>query len=212
MKKFSLFSALVLIVIIAAALLVWTNRENILAHFLARSLHVSVSLHSLEIDKHEATLDRLWIGNPPHSQTTTSFAAETSSIRAASGALFENPIVIEEIEIDNIFVGIEFYDAKGTESNWKTILNEDNPTTISRDYLIKTLILRNLTVEVTEVNGEIKRYPTIPEMEFHNINSSTGFPIDEIEKAIFNLMMKKIFQSLPLQDLLKTAFPPLWFF
>ena len=43
-------------------------------------------------------------------------------------------------------------------------------------------------------------------MEFHNISSESGFPIAEIEKAIFKLVMQDIFkqfdllQKLPLQN------------
>lgn len=210
MKKISLFLALIILAILSVTFLAWANKENILAHFLSRELHVPTSLRLLEIDKQGATLDHFWVGNPPHSQTSTSFAAETTRIDTSLDALFGNPLVIEKIEIDNIFVGIEFYDKQGTKTNWNVILpDEKEETKSSRDYLIKTLILHNLTVEVTKVDGTVKRYPTISEMEFHNITSETGFPIDEIEKAIFNLMMKNLFQSLPINQLFKASPIPL---
>ncbi len=209
MRKFSLFLALVLLAMVAAACIAWTNRENILAHFLSRGLHVPVTIRSLDINKTSAAISRLWIGNPAHSKTTTAFAAEAVNIQATLDQILANPLIIEEIEISNISVGIEFYDEKGADSNWKRILNEDKKKAKSRDYLIHTLILRNLIVEVVQANGKVKRYPTIPQMEFHNIGSATGFPIDEIEKAIFDLMMKNLFQKLQLDQLFKTFVPNL---
>jgi hypothetical protein len=100
-------------------------------------------------------------------------------------------LIIDQIEIANIFVGLEYYENGST--NWDTILSGANPpSSKDKDYLIRTLVLENLTVEVTQANGQKKRYPTIARMEFHNLSKETGFPVNEIEKAIFNLMMKNI--------------------
>ena len=56
-------------------------------------------------------------------------------------------------------------------------------------------------------NGQVKRYPTIPSMEFHNISDETGFPVSEIEKAIFNQVLKNLYQQLDLQNTLKQLIP-----
>jgi len=211
MRKLSLFLALLLLAIIAATCIAWTNRENILAHFLSRQLHVPVTIRSLDIGKTSAGMTRIWIGNPVHSKTTTSFAAEAVNTQATLDQILGDPLMIEEVDISNIFVGIEFYDAKGEDSNWKRILSKEKKRKKSRDYLIRTLILRNLTVEVIKADGKVKRYPTIPQMEFHNISSATGFPVDEIEKAIFDLMLKNLFQRLQLDQLFKSFVPNLPF-
>lgn len=208
MRKFSLFLALVLLCLGVAIGISWTNRENILAHFISRQLHVPVSISTLEIGKSSAEISRLWIGNFPSSQTTTSFTSETLRVDAKWDQIFGNPVTIDHIDIDNIFVGIEFYDANGDDNNWGRMLHENgskkkNP----RDYLIRTLTLRNLTVELTQANGKVKRYPTIKQMEFYNISSASGFPVEEIEKAIFEMMMKDIFKKLQLDQLFKTINP-----
>lgn len=212
MRKIFLFFALALICIAVALGLTWTNRENILAHLISRQLHVPVSIRSLDISKTSAEITQLWIGNFPHSQTTTSFTAETLKLDGNWEQIFGNPLTIETIEIDNIFVGIEFYDANGKDSNWSRMLNENEPKKKNpKDYLIRTLTLRNLTVELTQADGKVKRYPTIKEMQFHNIGSETGFPVDEIEKAIFDMMMKDLFKKLQLDQLFKMSPIPLPF-
>ncbi len=208
MRKISLFLALALLCLAVVIGISWTNRENILAHFISRQLHVPVSIGSLEIGKSSTEISRIWIGNFPSSHSTTSFTSETLTIDANWDQIFGNPVTIDRIDIDNIFVGIEFYDANGDDNNWGRMLHENgskkkNP----KDYLIRTLTLHNLTVEVTQANGKVKRYPTIKQMEFHNISSDTGFPVEEIEKAIFEMMMKDIFKKLQLDQLFKTINP-----
>ena len=114
-------------------------------------------------------------------------------------------MTIDEIVVRDIFVGVEFYDSKQKESNWNYILatDEKKEKKGEKDYLIRKLVLYNLTVQVTQSNGQVKRYPTIPKMEFYNISSETGFPIDQIEKAIFNLVLKDLFKKLNLDQILK---------
>ena len=175
---------------------------------MSRQLHVPVTIRSLDITKTSAEISRLWIGNFPHSQTSTSFTSDTLRVEEKLDEIFGNPVTIQSIDLENIFVGIEFYDAEGKNSNWQRILEEKaGSKKIRREYLIRNLTLRNLTVEVTQANGKVKRYPTIKQMEFHNIGSETGFPVDEIEKAIFDLMMKDLFKKLQLDQLFKSLSP-----
>lgn len=207
MKKFFLSLSIFFAAVFLLSFLAWMNRENLLAHFISKNMNVQVTLGSLEIDREGASLGLFWMGNPKGSKTKTSFAAAHSRIDSNLDSLFSNPIVIDQIEIDHIFVGIEFYDDKGSKSNWDQILQKESSSTKGTDYLIKTLILKDLTVEVTQANGRVKRYPTLAKMEFHNISSQSGFPVDEIQKAIFQLMMKNLFQSLPIDQLFKNYVP-----
>lgn len=174
--------------------LAWESKTSIASYLLVRQLKVPVTIKHLEITQNQADIDSLWIGNPLRSQTKTSFSADTIEIDMKMREFYYNPLIIDQIAISTIFVGLEYYQ-DGT-TNWDKILNEATPASKStKDYLIRTLILENLTVEVVQANGQKKRYPTIPRMEFHNISSETGFPINAIEKAIFNLMMKNIFDK-----------------
>ncbi|HSX26583.1 MAG TPA: hypothetical protein VLE89_06220 [Chlamydiales bacterium] len=209
MKKFFLALLLLILLVVAAGVLSWTNRTSFAAHFLSKSMKVPVTLHSLDIRKNQAHIDSLSIGNPPHSKTPTSFTTQTMMIQATLKEIVGNPLIIEEIDMSNIQVNIEYYNEDGTDNNWARILalNPEIKEKKSRDYLIKTLILTNLTVTLNYANGKTKTYPTIPRMEFHNISSETGFPIDEIEKAIFDLVMKDIFRKLGLDRLLQTIEP-----
>lgn len=186
------FSLITLIVaVLLGSWFLWEAKTSVAAYVIARHLQVPVTLKTLEISQTQIDLERLWIGNPLRSQTNTAFASQTIDIDMDVPNIFDNPLIIDQIEIANIFVGIEYYENGST--NWDTILHTAAPSSKKgKDYLIRTLVLENLTVEVTQANGQKKRYPTIARMEFHNISNETGFPVAEIEKAIFNLMMKHI--------------------
>lgn len=203
MRKLLLIFFFLILALAFAAALVWVNRTNLAAHFLSRHLNnVPVTINALDFYQNGASIDHLWTGNPPHSKTNTSFSSKTIDIQATPSEIFGSPLIIEEIHFQDILFGLEFYNAAGTKSNWSYILKSHAPKKKpKRDYLIRTLVLKNLTVEVTQANGKTTRYPTIARMEFHNINSETGFPVEEIEKAIFHLVMQDIFQRLNLKGL-----------
>jgi len=206
MGKFFLILGILIAGVAGAAFIAWTNKSAVAAHFLSRELNgVPVAIRSLQITKEQSNVAQLRIGNPPRSRTPVAFAAEQMKVQTTIQQVMGDPMTIDEIVVKDIFVGVEFYDSKQQDSNWNYILatDEKKKKKEEKDYLIRKLTLYNLTVEVTQSNGQVKRYPTIPKMEFYNISSATGFPIDEIEKAIFNLVLKDLFKKLNLDQILK---------
>lgn len=156
-----------------------------------------------------AFINRLWVGNPSGSQTKTAFTSEQITIQATPRMVFlGHPMVIDEISIRDIFVGIELYDTAGQTSNWSKILSQqEGREKGKRGYLIRKLVIENLNVELTQSNGKSKRFPTIDQMVFYNISDETGFPIEEIEKAIFKMVMMDIFKKFGLDQLKQTLAP-----
>ena len=108
--------------------------------------------------------------------------------------------------MDDLFINLE--NQKNGETNWNQILSHrSSKPSPNRHYLIKTLIMRNLNVQVTQAGGQVKLYPALARLEFHNISDQTGFPISEIEKAIFNQMMQELYQKLDLKKMIKPLIP-----
>lgn len=189
--------AFLILILCGASWLVWEKRTSIAAHFLSKHLGVPVDIQNLDVTKTKIDIQDLWIGTPSDSRTATSFSAKTIDISTNTTKILQNPLIIDQITIANIFVGLE-YSQDGT-TNWTHMLGDaDSSKAKGRDSLIRTLILENLTVEAVQENGRKKRYPTIRRMQFHNISNETGIPIGEIEKAIFRLMMKDLMDKLNL--------------
>ena len=202
-----LFSLVLLITILAIiALLAWNAKASVAASILHRHLGTPVTIESLDLTRQSATIANLSIGNPPHYQSSTSFTARTIDITTTLDQLRANPLLIDEIVMDDLFINVETQ--KNGETNWNEILShrQTKPST-GRHYLIKTLIMRNLNVSVTSAGGETKRYPALARLEFHNISDETGFPVSEIEKAIFNQMMQNLYKQLDLEKMLKPIIP-----
>ncbi len=209
MRKLLLLVLLFFGILGALILFVWGDRVHFSAAFLSRQLGVPVRMEAIEMHTKGAFIEHLWIGNPPRSQTTTAFSAESIDIDTTLQKIFGHPLLIEEILVREIFVGIEYYDSKKQVSNWNVILQPPSPSQGQpggRDYLIRTLRLENLKIEVTHANGKIERY-SLPQMEFHNLTSETGFPVDEIEKAIFQQMMLNLIQQFHLDQILDAIRP-----
>ena len=206
MKKAILIAVFVLAALVAIAIACWVERAAVAAHLLSRHLGVPVSIETLEITKENAQISHLWIGNPSGFKDKDAFTAQTIEVDSTYSQITGNPLIIDRIAMSNLNIYLE--NNKNGETNWTRILkHSDSKKPSNRHYLIKTLTLQNLTVQVTQPNGKVKRYPTIPSMEFHNISDETGFPINEIEKAIFNQMIKNLYQQFDIQNLLQQAIP-----
>lgn len=191
MKRIIGIILFLILLVLGGLWLAWTFKTQYVAQVISKHLHVPVTIQSVDVTKTQIDMADLWIGTPSKSRTSTSFSAKTIEADMEVAQILKNPLIIDRIDISDIFVGIEYYE--NGETNWDTMLRgSSSRPKKGRDYLIRTLTFENLTVEVTQANGQKKRYPTISRMEFHNISSETGLPLKEIEKAIFKLMMKDI--------------------
>ena len=205
MRK-SLWIPLVLGIIIVVGALAWVNRASMAAQLMHRRLGVPVSLKSLELTKESATLSDLVIGSPPHYRSRTALTVETIEIYSTLPEIRGNPLTIDEIDMTNLLLTLE-HAKKGNTTNWSEITAPKKVSSSSRHYLIKALVFRNLTVQVITPDGKVKRYPTIDRLEIDNITDETGFPVSEIEKAIFNKMMQDLFKRFDFQKIFEPFFP-----
>jgi uncharacterized protein involved in outer membrane biogenesis len=205
MRKFFWFLFFLVVSLIVGGTLVWVNRASLAAQILHRKLGVPVSVGSLDLTRTSATVQNLVIGNPPRYKQPNACTARTIDITSSWSHIRGNPLVIDEIEMNDLVITLE-YSKKKNVTNWDEILKH-NQKPSSRHYLIRTLILRTLTVQVVTANGAIKRYPTLDRLEFHNISDETGFPVSEIEKAIFNRVMQDLFQRFNLQKIFEQLVP-----
>ncbi len=197
--------------------LAWVCRVEVAERMLSKHLGVPVAIQALDISLQGAELLQIWVGNPPDSRARTAFSAASVHVETPTSQILADPLIVNEIIISDIFLGVEYYNKKKSKSNWATILGKKSLRKPSRDYLIRTLRFNRMIVEVVQADGTMKRY-TLPEMEFHNISSETGFPVGEIEKAIFQQVLQGLIQQLNLNQIFNGVIPlpkglpsiPLW--
>jgi len=206
MKKFCIsFVAFVLILIIIATIL-WFNIPAFVAKFLSKEFKVSVSVGNINVTRNHLNINDLDIGTPEGSKTKSSFFSKEINFNTDLLKLKKETLVIDSIIMNNNIIGIEFYNSSGSDNNWGRILS--SPTISKKPskkkYLIKTLVLYNVTVVLTYQNGKKQTLPTIEKLEFQDISNETGFPIGEMEKAISQAVLKEALGKFNLLRLLQT--------
>lgn len=204
MKKVFLILVLLAILIGGLGFACYAGRTSVLAYLMRSQLGVPVSMESLEITQQNAMISRLWIGNPPPFKSQSAFTAGSIEIDSTYSQMMGNPLIIDAINIADINIYLE--ENNTGKTNWDTILKSSAKPS-NRHYLIRNLVLTNLTVQLIQPDGKIKRYPTLARLEFQNISDETGFPVSEIEKAIFNQVLKNLYQQLDIQNTLKQLIP-----
>lgn len=209
MKKLFAIIGVLLSLVIIAVVVIWMSKTRIAQRTLQKQLGVPVRIEKLSIDTEETEIKKIHIGNPKGSKTKTAFASDKILIEYSLRQLFSDPLTIDTIELDNAFVGIEFYGSGEADTNWTRILNHQPKRKKQKqsDYMIRNVYINNLTVSVTSPNGKTKVYPTISQLEFHDISNESGLPIDEIEKAIFKLVLKSAIEKYGLKSILKSVNP-----
>lgn len=188
------------------AYLAWNARASIASHLIEKNLGTPVTIQSLELDRTGAQINRFTIYNPSGFRSRSAFEAQTIDIDTTLKQLRADPLTIHRIEMNRLLITIE--EGKKGSTNWDQILaHKSKPSSSNRGWLIKKLVLTDLTVQVIKANGSVKRYPTLKRMEFNNLSDQTGFPVDEIEKAIFNQMMMNLIRNLNLQKIINPLLP-----
>lgn len=215
MKKLFAIILVFIFLCVATVFLAWNFKTSIASYILSKQLHsVPVSIEVLKLSKTNAMIQNLFIGNPKRSKTDTALETQEINIEGTLKELRADPLTIDGITVNDTLLAIEYYNESGSENNWSVMLNDEEKKEKvdknGRGYLIRRLTFNNLTVQVTKANGETTRYPTLEKLEFYNISDETGFPIKDIEKAIFNVVLKSIFQRFGLDNLLKSLDPTQW--
>ena len=208
MKKLFILLPSFILLLIIIVIIGWFNIPNILAYILSNKFNVTVTIGNVNISKNNLLIKELSIKNPKGSKTNTAFYSKEIDIRTTLKNLKSEELTIKSLNFNNNIIGIEFYNKTGKDNNWNRILKSKNSKNkIKRKYLIKKLILNNLTVILTKENSQKQTFPTIEKLEFYNISDETGFPIEEIEKAIAQTIIKSIFEKYNLLNLLKELSP-----
>jgi hypothetical protein len=227
---FSTLAGLIVIVILAAVIvgfIFWSRVPDLLANNLAKTLKVSVEIDSLGLGWNHIDINKIQIGNPPNSLLAKAFSAAKISVIAPFTRYLHSDIVIDEIDVNDVYLGLEFDSAKGTSGNWTTIMGnlessmESNTTTdktqktskqahsalssSSRTVLIHRLVLTNIDVDVVykKDGRKVQRLPRIPRIELTEISSEGGFPVDQVMHSVLGEMLKQVFLKENLKNMLQ---------
>ncbi len=204
----------VIIGVVVAIAVSWSRIPGMIASKLSQKMQVSVTIGGMQFGWHAINMQKVVVGNPPRSILPKAFSAETILIQAPITEYIDNPIVIDLIELDDVYVGLEFDSKKNTTGNWTKIMSnmqggQKTAPGKGKVVMIKKLVLTNIDIALAyRDGGGVKNLDTIPRLEFNNVNSEEGIPTEQISQIIFNQMLKQIFSIENLGNMLQNILAP----
>ena len=214
MKGLSIF-IVVILAIVVILFLGWARVPDMIANNLAKKLGVSVSIDSIGLGLKEIDVKEMEIGNPKGYSMPKAFSAKEILIKAPLTRYFDNRVIIDEIDVNDIYLGLEFDTTSSADGNWKTILSNYNKSahleeTGGKKVLIRRLVLNNITTDIMfrENGGKVKRLPNIDKIVLRDISTEGGNAADQLMSSILGQMIKSVFTQQNLSQFLKGLVDP----
>jgi hypothetical protein len=189
MKKYGLM--LVLLIIIALVISAWLLKAPVFSSYLTNKMGVPVSVGNIAIRPSKTKMKNFRINNPRKFKKDAAFKVKHAEIDYNFHHLFGNPIELDQIALDGVYLNIEITNAERSESNWTVIGSKlaKNENTTGKEVIIHKLILTHITVEVSGlglVAGlAVPKVQYFDRWEFDEIDSQHGFPTEDLIQKIF---------------------------
>ncbi len=176
------------LVILAAIVFLWLIKAPIMSSYLTSRLKVPISMGSISMWPSQTVIKNFRISNPRGFKTRHAFTAARTEIDYQLRALFNNPSEMDRIEMDDVYLSIEFSNPTGTQNNWTAIGSKIPEEKNPKQVIIHKLILTNITIEIQGFAAKLAGVPRtqqIERIEFDEIDSLNGFPTKDLINKIF---------------------------
>lgn len=185
----SLSWKIVILIVIGALLVLWLMKAPIISWYLTEKLNVPTSVSRVIMGSSQTKIHGFRIKNPRGFKMKSAFEAEDIDIQYRFSSLRGKPSEIDQIIIDDAYLGIECQNVMCSNNNWTAIGNrmaQNVAKERNHPVVIHKLILKNLAVEVRGLGlGKPLILKQIDYLEFNEVSSEKGFPTDKLIRAIF---------------------------
>lgn len=204
--------SIVVVVLIAIAILFFIGLSRVpdmLAGNLSKKLGVPVSIESINFGISDIEVKEIEIGNPPGYNLPKAFSAEEIEISAPVTELLKSNIEIDEIEVEDIYLGIEFDTKTSASGNWSKIFSNFQQRAeinkeAGKEVLVKKLVFKNIRTEVLfRDGGSAQQLPVIRQIVLTNVSTKGGIPTDQLMGSVLAQMLKEVFIQQNLNNMLK---------
>jgi hypothetical protein len=215
-RTLKVLGGIITLVIIAGGIaffIFWSRMPDIISSMLSKKLLTTVEIGDIKLATSGVSVEGFDIYNPKGYRLAKAFASQIITIQTSLKSLLEDDIVIEEIHLDNVYIGLEFESIRSTKGNWKTILANaqkakegSTPSKSNKTVFIKRLLLNNINAELYyQTDQKIRKLKPIPQIELRNISSQGGNLSDQLMNSALGEAVKQIF----IQENLKDVFDQL---
>ncbi len=205
-----LLRTLIVLLILACgfATYAYFNAAQILSNNLSEKFQVPVKVEQVDFKPASISIQNLTVSNPPKAKEPTAFKARQIDITAPYRAYLKDPILIDTVLIQDVYVDVEIYDQSKTKGNWQTLLaNLKRDRTkffvLEKTSVIKNLILTNIHIQIIMPDGKKHVVPLIKRLEFKDVSSEKGIPIDEITEIVMQKLMGNLFLQKSIQTIIE---------
>lgn len=209
------FMRVLIITVIIAAIglfIAWKAVPGVASSSLSKQMQVEVKIDKMHLSPNSLGIENIFVGNPQGYQLPKAFSCGSIHVAAPLLNYIKDPIIIDEITIDQVYFALELTPQQGALSNWSKILSnmpkasskektQEKETKKGTKVLIKKIVLTNITPEMILVTGKSQKMPKIDRLELNNVSSEDGVPIEPIAA----LILEKIYGKDQIQNLLNGA-------
>lgn len=201
-------AVIVLLAVIIFAFIAKSRLPDIVSNNLSKKIHVPVQIDDIRIAWNKIDIDKITIGNPTGSVLPKAFSCEHLFVLAPVTNYIKKHVVVDQIEIDNVYLGLEFKTPLGTDGNWSKIIdqvNKSSSTNSSRTVLIRKFILTNIYVDLVyrSEGTTVKRLRHIDRIELNDVSSKEGISSNQLTSLLIKEALKSILLEQDLQNLIQ---------
>lgn len=222
MKKALIIIFGIIVVICLLGVLAWNMLPTIISHKLSKTAGVSVTIGNISVSSSMIEADNIRVGNPKgYNKTPKALSVDTFTVDVPFTHFFDDHIVINEMNLDDVYIGLEFDSPNSKKGNWTTIMDNVSKNTASEQkkakdkgkttsVLIKKLIITDLKIELAYTTGgkANRKLRPIDRIELTNISSEGGIPTNQIMNIVMQETLRNIFSQEGLQNMLDGIMNP----
>lgn len=189
---------LVIVIVLVAAALIWMVKDSVISHYLSNKLGISLSMQEVSIWPSRIKLSDLRLKNPSGYKKDTAFLSKKTVIQYDYSEIKGDPSIINEIDFNNVYLVIECTNGMCKKNNWTELASMKANN--QKGMTLKKVNLNNITIDVFG-KGPLLKPETlrkIDHLEFNDIESDSGFPMQALIKAIFQAAdLKEYITNIP---------------
>lgn len=189
------------VIVLSVLVFLWVIKAPIWATWISHKVNLPIFIERISLGTSETLIHKLKVVNPWRFKMRTALKAKTAKISYESSDLRTDPVVFEAIEMDQVYISLEFPNEGTNNNNWtvlgKRILKGVNRK--SKGVQIHKFILTNITIEI-KGHSDLDGVRKIDRIELDNIDSERGFPTQSL--------IEQVFQESGLAEFIEAVFYP----
>lgn len=218
MKKFLIILLSVLILLGLAVGFGWQMLPSFISKKLSDDMGVKVEILSISNPFADIGVQKITVGNPSGSLLEKALHVGSLSTDVKIPKLLDKHIVINHMQLDDIYLGLEFTSKTNPNGNWTTIvdnLQKNSPPTkkgekSTKSVLIKTLVLTDVKIDLVYKSDprRIIHVRPIERVVVHNVGSDGSTLIEQITQIVIREMLREIFSIRGLSNMIDSILAP----